>query len=232
MVCVNNLIVEVTRRCNMRCEHCMRGAAQKLDMSEEVISAMFRGMGYIGDITFTGGEPTLAVPVIEKVIAEARVTGVTIGNFFVVTNGKTDDATAKRFALALLDLYADLNGYEKELTGLVVSGDVYHEYVDVPKVYKGLAFFREERHGPKREADVIRMGRAKFGARKPRKLGPFEVSEDIGDNLSVDTVYVAANGNVVSDCDFSYSCIDKKSRGNLLREPLADIVRRDIIKED
>ena len=30
---VESLVIEVTRRCNMRCEHCLRGDAQNLDIS-------------------------------------------------------------------------------------------------------------------------------------------------------------------------------------------------------
>ena len=33
----NNLALEVTRRCNLRCKHCMRGEPQDLDMSDEVL---------------------------------------------------------------------------------------------------------------------------------------------------------------------------------------------------
>ena len=28
----DNIMIEVTRRCNLRCEHCMRGEPQNIDM--------------------------------------------------------------------------------------------------------------------------------------------------------------------------------------------------------
>lgn len=34
---VHTLIVEVTRRCNMTCKHCLRGDAQSLDMQKETV---------------------------------------------------------------------------------------------------------------------------------------------------------------------------------------------------
>lgn len=229
---INNLIVEVTRRCNMKCVHCLRGNAQRVDMSQEVIGRLFDDVGYVSSITFTGGEPTLAVPVIEKIIEAARMYRVDIGNFFVVTNGKTSKATSKRFALALLDLYSTLTDREEGITGLTVSGDRYHDPdVKIPEVYRGLSFFTEERHGPKSEEGVIKTGRAEFngiGYREADKLGPFgDVDVYESGDTTVDTVYVAANGNVVSDCNNSYKDIDAQTRGNVLKETLTTIVRRD-----
>ena len=33
------VMLEITRRCQLKCAHCMRGDAQNLDMSEEIIDA-------------------------------------------------------------------------------------------------------------------------------------------------------------------------------------------------
>lgn len=234
MFSVSNFIVEVTRRCNMLCPHCLRGNAQRLDMGDEVIAAMFNDVRYINSICFTGGEPSLAVPVIRKVVDALRKRCVDINSFFIVTNGRTSPATAKKLALTLLDLYSHCDD-DENMCGLVVSGDPFHDPdVTVPHIYRGLKFFREERHGPPTEESVIRTGRAELngiGFREPRPLGPFEV-EVCNNDVRVESVYVAANGNVVSDCDASYRDIDAEARGNVLREPLIDIVSRDITARD
>jgi hypothetical protein len=197
-----------------------------------VIGRLFDDVGYISSITFTGGEPSLAVPVIEKLIEAARMYRVDIGNFFLVTNGRTSKAVAKRLDLCLLDLYSTITDHEEGITGLVVSGDRWHDPdVKIPAVYEGLSFFSEQRHGPTSEDGVIRSGRAELngiGNREARTLGAFEVDGDVeADRPSVDTVYVAANGNVVNDCDCSYRDIDAASRGNVLKETLTKIVCRD-----
>jgi MoaA/NifB/PqqE/SkfB family radical SAM enzyme len=70
-VYISQLIVEVTRRCNMMCDHCLRGDEQSIDMSDDVIKAVLSGVSSIGSLVFTGGEPTLAVDVIERFIDEA-----------------------------------------------------------------------------------------------------------------------------------------------------------------
>ena len=55
------LILEVTRRCNMACEHCMRGDAQDMDMDIGLIDKALSSVSDIGCMTFSGGEPTLNV---------------------------------------------------------------------------------------------------------------------------------------------------------------------------
>ena len=38
----DSLAVEVTRRCNMHCAHCLRGEAENKDISYEVMDALLR----------------------------------------------------------------------------------------------------------------------------------------------------------------------------------------------
>jgi len=172
------------------------------------------------------------VPVIEAITDTIRRKRMDVGSFWVCTNGKTKPATARRFALALLDLYSVMTDHDEDLTRLVVSGDAWHEAVEIPSVYTGLAFYREKegRHGPKNEEYVIISGRAAengIGGREPDDDKPFEVEGDDLDHLQVDMIYVAANGNVLSDCNHSYKFIDTKARGNVLRGSLQSIVAKD-----
>ena len=59
---------EVTRRCNFKCEHCMRGDAQNVDLSENAIDNLLNQTLAFGDILFTGGEPLMALDKIEYII--------------------------------------------------------------------------------------------------------------------------------------------------------------------
>ena len=38
---LNDLAIETTRRCNMKCEHCMRGLSQNIDITPELIDMIF-----------------------------------------------------------------------------------------------------------------------------------------------------------------------------------------------
>lgn len=60
---IYHLAIEVTRRCNMECAHCLRGDAQAVDMTQEIVDRFVDGLEEgmsIGDVTLTGGEPSLA----------------------------------------------------------------------------------------------------------------------------------------------------------------------------
>jgi len=57
---IDNLIIEITRKCNFTCDHCLRGEAQNKDIDHKVIDALLdNNIEYISNITFTGGEPSL-----------------------------------------------------------------------------------------------------------------------------------------------------------------------------
>lgn len=45
-------------------------------------------------------------------------------------------------------------------------------------------------------------------------------------------VYIAANGNVVSNCDMSFHRIDKESKGNVLITPLPQIIESFCVPEE
>ena len=59
MLRVNDLVLETTRRCDMACEHCLRGEARKEDMSMEVMESVLSRIERAYCVTFTGGEPGL-----------------------------------------------------------------------------------------------------------------------------------------------------------------------------
>jgi hypothetical protein len=230
----NQLILEITRRCNMQCLHCMRGNAQRLDMTPAIVDRVFSQVESVSGLCLSGGEPSLAVPVVEEVTAAIRRHRVEVNNFYIVSNGKTTPARARKFALALLDLYSCLSYPEEELTGLTVSGDAWHEEVKIPEVYKGLGFFMKDRHGPRSEDGVILDGRAKLngiGRREAQDMDPFDVEGFDGAGVDGEIrvnndLYIAANGNVTSQCDMSFARMDGESLGNVLTEPLKDIILR------
>lgn len=67
-----DVVIEVTRRCNMCCAHCLRGDAEAVDIQERYIDAFldsFANAGYISSLTFTGGEISLNIPAIRYTLA-------------------------------------------------------------------------------------------------------------------------------------------------------------------
>lgn len=85
---VCNLSLEVTRRCNMNCEHCLRGDAQNMDADLALIPKIFAGIDDIDTITFTGGEPALNTAYIKAVVDYVIEHKIPVHGCFVATNGK------------------------------------------------------------------------------------------------------------------------------------------------
>src|SRR6056297_2670614 len=82
------LILELTRRCNMACKHCMSGKQQNEDMPRKYVHDFFSRVDVIQGLTLSGEEPTIAPKIIQEVAEEIIRTGIDIRNFFIITNGK------------------------------------------------------------------------------------------------------------------------------------------------
>ena len=224
----NSLLFEVTRRCNMICRHCMRGKMQPVDLQKDVVDRVLDSVSHISGLTFTGGEPVLNVPIIRYIVDEIQARGIYVDNFFVVTNGKKFD---RDFVDILIDLfdYCDEADIENGLTGLEISQDQFHEEIEVPKMYKALKFFHPDaRNKDYHRTQIKNRGNAKINGVGGYNHPPsnWEFQEWGEDEMSVEMLYVAANGNISPDCDVSYYGTDKHSPGNVLREPLVDILTR------
>ncbi len=107
----------------MRCAHCLRGAAQSIDIENDYIDELLRHCDDgIGCLTFTGGEPTLNLESIEHTLQIIRWRNIPLGGFYVVTNGKV---YRRRLTEILDGIYPYC--YEHELCGLAVSNDEFHQ---------------------------------------------------------------------------------------------------------
>ena len=98
----DSLAVEVTRRCNMHCAHCLRGEAENKDISYEVMDALLRHVDGIGVVTFTGGEPSLNCRAIDQFRELCLKYDISVNGFYIVTNGKEN---VEELAVASLRWY-------------------------------------------------------------------------------------------------------------------------------
>ena len=62
--------IELTRRCNLQCAHCLCGESQNVDISTEIIDRIFVDVKDCGHIVLTGGEPLLRLDMIEYLISK------------------------------------------------------------------------------------------------------------------------------------------------------------------
>lgn len=84
-----DLFIEVTRRCNMSCKHCLRGNAQNLDIKLESIDLFLSKLKNkcFKRILFTGGEPSLNVEAIRFTLEKVKQYNIQIWMFEIITNG-------------------------------------------------------------------------------------------------------------------------------------------------
>lgn len=136
-----DLILEVTRRCNMGCEHCLRGDAEDLDMPDELIENIFAGISETTVLTFTGGEPALAVKKLRTALDLAKKYGTRVREAYIVTNGK--EITEEFLAVCRdWNSYCILSHVPEEIR----SGDGYVTHHDARRIIDACSG-RDERMG-------------------------------------------------------------------------------------
>ncbi len=221
-----NLVLEVTRRCNMQCNHCMRGDARDTDMDTGVIRRLFESTREIQHLTLTGGEPSLCPEVIECIVYYIRQTSCHIGSFFCVINAKE---YSEAFVNALNKLY-DLCSDKRDCV-LSVSMDQFHhdQNPKAIKVYRGLPYYRATKEkGFIRRADILSEGRAEKLGLGRVQIPPNDRFYEVilhGFSLEVgDRVYVNALGDVLASADLSYESQAEARLGNILSHPMSQIL--------
>lgn len=67
------ICVELTRKCNMSCPHCMRGEAQNKTITKEVIDRLCHNITIVDSFGITGGEPLLEPDMLHYLIEKVRL---------------------------------------------------------------------------------------------------------------------------------------------------------------
>lgn len=250
---LDSLVIEVTRRCNMACEHCLRGCAQNVDMPFETIDKIFEGIDIVYNITFTGGEPFLNIDAIEYTLKYVKEHNIKIFSVFVVTNGKHFE---ERYISVMNDwiVYCMENNIDMKnmlengdrimdmeeiynYSGIAVSRDEYHESIPIKNYlrYRMLSYYstskERESYGNR---GLILEGKAYengfYGTVHIPSRFDFEDWEDDdwenGTSLVSNLVYVSCLGEVVADCDLSYEHIEDESIGNINDTCLLDLFKK------
>lgn len=228
-ICLDYLVVEGTRKCNMKCPHCLRGNSQRVDMDTRVADIITRQLSSIYCITFTGGEPSLNTKIIREFQYVFMFNDCSVNRFWVTTNARF---YKEDFADALTDLYSICD--ERDECCLTISGDQYHFCQSRKAVdkYSELEFFSDERMRMLRDDAIINEGYAKknqFGVRKlipNRRITEYNQCDDT--LLISDMIYINALGDVLLDCDMSYQTQKKHTLGNIFKEPIKDILIRNL----
>lgn len=238
---VDNLILEMTRRCNMSCAHCLRGNPKQengiLNMPTETIGRTFHFLDEVDEITFTGGEPSL-VPILLKItLNKMRQKGLHPYRGFLATNGKEisdqflavcdewhwellrnnwgrleDQLVSYEEAAQMVKFVGMEQGEGTSGMKVALSLDQYHEKIPAENILKLMSkpwFSKVKIIEQGRYPWVIRRGNAalpKFHSEtNQREYGrPYVTMDEEDDTVNLETLYVAINGDLFTDCDLSY----------------------------
>ena len=158
----NQLTVEITRKCNMACAHCLRGDAENVDLTNMDIDGVLDQAEAIGRLIITGGEPLLNLRAMQHLTNGIARRGIPLMRVQVVTNGLLYDERfidlAKRFSEIIR--LTQVHGYgntkqEPWRVSIGISLDRYHEapetckknYIQYKNAVKDCAEVLQVRHG-------------------------------------------------------------------------------------
>jgi len=230
-----NLAIELTRRCNLRCEHCLRGNAQKRDINTYTIDLLFKQISYVNILTLTGGEPSLCPDLIKQVIDSCTYYNVVVDNFYISTNGVIHEDYS-RFMTQIIQLWCMCS--DNEISSVHISNDPYHtDAASANPVNFGnhpLRAFRfcempkqpEYKFHPQ---SIIKQGRAdKIPGAREIVLDYIQRPEDYSSIEGL--VYINVHGDIIEGCDWSYTNQPKHRFGNLYRIGLSKALERRILE--
>ena len=204
---LGTVFVELTRRCNMKCGHCMRGNAQAKDMSDEVMESLLYKLrsGHVCSVCTGGGESTLVPERMDTFFRGLASNWIYPSYIQIPTNGKKSGP-------AVIETLEYVNTKVAEVY-VTMSNDDEHGYVDAGEWMSRIGasgVYAQRRNGidDKRydSENTLRMGRgADFGGLRGPVVESYRVDPDEeGIAMYESDFYVDVDGNVWPHCDLSY----------------------------
>ena len=132
MLNIVNLSLEVTKRCNFKCRHCLRGEAREEDLDLNVINKLFKKGVIVQNLEFTGGEVFMVPDLFHKIVDRIISSGAIVTHANIVTNGtcytKQIEQDLRRLSIFISRCESMVPGANyKNPISLELSNDEYHE---------------------------------------------------------------------------------------------------------
>ena len=235
--------IELTRRCNEKCSHCLRGEALDVDLSKEVIDALFdnNNIRLIENLLLSGGEPTMNSKALSYLVDKIIEKRVVVGTYRIIINGTYYDSEFGD-AIRRLHEYIDRIGWNKEYNILYansfgrigISQDQYHKEAN-PKVIDKLnelpskIIILDDEYSSN---GLLPYGRAEENSLSSNipdisKLvdmeGTYVIMKYGSDGVQFNKQYICANGNVCLDPNYPFEVLDEYRIGNVLESNLLEM---------
>ena len=233
---IQNLAPIITERCNLRCAHCMRGDATSKDMKDEVIEQIGQ-IDSIGNLTICGGEPTLALSTLEKLLTFIVENHIRLETLTMTINGTNYSEELLRL-LDYIDEYIPKRKYDINAF-FGISKDLFHvkelkdrgqldAYVENVTQYVESPHFLEYRGIDKK---LFREGRAEsLDPKITIPIKPWPIIYDYlkkHDVMEVGPLVTINTDGIVTECDASLEHQRTLyNYGNILEEDLETIIKR------
>lgn len=253
----NKFSIEVTRKCNMACPHCMRGDAQNHTISKAVVDRIFDEVEAIGSLLLTGGESFLEPEMIDYIVDTIIKKKVPIMNIRIVTNGLIKNEKIAENLNKLTDYVANSDWGKKQdkktlrtIGQICVSDDDYHSKYDIMETLK---FYREHlnqhtiiiKENTKKDTEeeqICYLGNATKDSFKLKEnqsfrytITPYRVSflkDEKGNLFGIDTeIQVGWDGKILIGDDSSYEQQDKNNYGNILDKHMSTLLKEGAFNE-
>lgn len=204
---LDSVSIEITRRCNMKCPHCLCGDAQDIDINKKDIRNLLKCVFEIRILTFTGGEPSLNVKAIRYILKLIKQYNILVEEFVIITNG-SKSSIHPDFIKVCQELYEhQMKDACEEYQGhmLFMSNDEYHDKTHQEEVHNVLSqypFYRKRftDYAPIR---LLKQGRSKTGYEIGEKTIGLDCDYVFG------TVFLSATGYILAEPDYSYDNQEK-----------------------
>lgn len=250
-IILDNLAIETTRRCNLKCDHCMRGVSQNIDLTPEIVDYILENdeIKRINFICFSGGEPTLNPNIIIYTINKIISNNLDVCEIAMVTNGQIfnkelveafnrfNEYRNKRVKESLRERFSNLN---KTLLNKLIENNIdnharitfsidrFHKPVNLEvesnyhKYSKGLEITNHE----VKDKDIYKTGFATFGKDFEYKLGECRYYEEHTDYDIIDNIYITATGYITSEGMGQYTDMDKTNMGHITNTTLMEVLAK------
>lgn len=245
---LHQLALETTRKCNMKCDHCMRGLSQDIELSPEMVDSILENkeIERIDRICFSGGEPTLNPNIIIYTINKIIKDYINVGKLIMLTNGlicnrelidafnRFNEYRNKRNIEEIMSHKFDENCINQLIKNhtdnhvrITFSTDQFHQALDPNieneylKYSKGLNITKTQSF---EEKDIYKTGFATIGKDFNYKLETLRYSEENGSYFILDHIYLTATGYLTSEGMGQYTDMDKINMGSVYETSITDIL--------
>lgn len=237
---IETLVIEITRRCNLKCAHCIQGDAQNITITKEIIDKMFSQVDNVKKIKIVGGETLLEIETLEYMLQSIDRYNLQTSSVSLITNGTIKDSRV----ISVFDDFVKRKN--NRYISMLISDDDFH---DINKSKETVKFYNSINFNNKiliklysdigepnvnNGAPLIYMGRAISYIKENgfKNVSNIVIKENsvrthqicVKDNCIKCILQLSANGLIGLTLHADYNTSDKLGIGNILHKPLMDII--------